>query len=314
MIDEYPAELAKVDFARIRFSLELQGPCMIEPVSTLSFRRALQSAARRLCGQADGKSQQRLRDLLDPQPSFDPVAVKKFQKPAPPFVLKPLSAHRVDLDAGDVIPLEVLFVGHGVTLIDEFCSLLDILGTTGLTEGEGSFEVCLVESLGLTGSVRTLWRENAGIKQLAPEIFSAEAFLAQAEWPKTQITLKFVTPTRLIQSGRLLRQPHFADLLPFMFRRVTSQCHAHAHLELTDDPQQVLGLIHQVHQLSARWEWVDWRGVGHRPLETIGGFSGALVLEGPGLDGLYWIISLASLLGLGKWATYGAGHYQLCPG
>ena len=314
MIDDYPAELAKLDFARIRFSLELQGPCILEPVSTLGLRRALQSAARRVSAQRGDSSPHRLQDLLDPQPSFDPVAVKKFQKPAPPSVIAPLSVQTVELDAGDLLPLDVLFVGQGVTLIDEFSSLLDAIGAMGLAEGNGCFDVCLVESLGLAGSVRTLGRENAGSKQLVPEIFSADAFLSHADWVTNRMTVQFVTPTRLIQSGRLLRRPHFADLVPFMLRRITSQCHAHAHLELIDDPRQILDLIPQVQQVAADWEWVDWRGVGSTSLETIGGFSGSLVIEGPGLDGLRWVISLASLLGLGKWASYGAGHYQLCPG
>ena len=66
-----------------------------------------------------------------------------------------------------------------------------------------------------------------------------------------------------------------------------------------------------LHVSDTRLDWHDWRPLpGHRGL-VVGGFMGKMSLNGPELEEIYWVFAIASLFGIGKGATYGAGQFLL---
>jgi len=44
---------------------------------------------------------------------------------------------------------------------------------------------------------------------------------------------------------------------------------------------------------------------------SVGGFIGEMSVRGGVLQELYWVFAAASLFGIGKGATYGAGQFEL---
>ena len=143
-----PNELNQVDFARVRFLFEFQGPCPLDVALFLGLRPHLGRIARQyfVNGNADGLK--RYKALFDPDPGSDPVAVRKFQKPAPPFVLMLSPFSPVTVDAGEIFPLELLFLGTSIPLIGDFLSVLMQLGRSGLENGMGKFAVVEVSAFG----------------------------------------------------------------------------------------------------------------------------------------------------------------------
>jgi hypothetical protein len=275
-------------------------------------RRALRTAARRAFARDDVDAMERVQRLLEPALSFDPVAVKRFQKPAPPFVISPFVTEKTVLDAGDQLQFEVLFIGTSIPSISVFLELLVAMGPLGLVQGEGCFEVSQVESVSLDGEAVTLWQQQTPAESLAPEIVTAEGYLQRQDHDPLSLLLQFHTPARLMKSGKPLKSPRFDHLFPFMLRRVTSLVNAHCQLELLDDPKALLDAAHEVDLLRSAWKWQDWRTLGiEQQQESVGGFVGELEISGEACTSLLWIVSLASLFGLGKSAAYGAGHFSL---
>ena len=120
-----------------------------------------------------------------------------------------------------------------------------------------------------------------------------------------------MTPTRLMVDGKPLRKPHFRQVFPFMLRRVTSMLYAHCGVELLDDASVLLEQVRQLDLVETNLHWHDWRSLAGRPGLIIGGFVGDMVLQGQALEEVYWVLAVASLLGIGKAATYGAGQFVL---
>jgi hypothetical protein len=296
---DYPTCLSEGDFAIIRFRLVLQGGGCLGLDHLLGIGPLLRHAAREVLGP-------RAAHLFNPPLSADPVALRRFQKPAPGFVLRPDPGGAGDLLEGDSVDFEVLLLGRAVQSLGDLLLVMQQLGECGLTGTALRFDVAQVRALGLDGQWRQVWSSSRSGPELAPEVMRLDAWLEQA-WPdQAPVTLDFMTPLRLITQGRVLRRPRFSQLFPFLLRRVSAMLHAHCHLEPVETPTRVLAAAGEV---EARWtdlRWSDWRETGERG--RVGGVTGRLLLNGEGLDKVLWVVLLATLFGVGKGAAYGAGR------
>jgi hypothetical protein len=80
-----------------------------------------------------------------------------------------------------------------------------------------------------------------------------------------------------------------------------------------DDPAQLLALVRELEVPDAQLHWHDWRSLPGRLELMVGGFVGQMNISGQVLEELYWVLAVASLLGIGKGASYGAGRFVLSP-
>ena len=302
----YPPLLARADLARVRFTLELLTPCRLAPFALLGLRQGLLRCARDFSG---GE----LAQLFNPPVSSDPTAVRRFQKPAPALVLRPLTLGPFAGEEGDTLELELLFLGDGLQQIEVFLEILRELGRCGLSTGDGRFEVTAAACQTAVGH----WPPLAigGKEKLAPpDVIALGSWLDERLPLASPVTLKFVTPARLVAAGRTLRRPRFAQLFPFMLRRVTSMLYYHCNLEPIDDP---LPLLATAGKVEANWQscrWDDWRELGEGGGGgRIGGVSGAMSLAAASFDEIGWVVALATLFGIGRGAAFGSGQIQLLP-
>lgn len=303
----YPSALAAAELALVRFDLELLTACTLEIENLLGLRRLLHQAAAIL-------PPPRRAVLLEPPLSDDPVALRRFQKPAPPFVIRSVAALAGDYHEGDCLPLEVLFLGAGTLTVGDFMTVLQNLGAHGLASGRGRFELIKTQIQGVDGKWRAFRRDRRETAELAPELVRVDQWLDRT-WPDAlPLQLELTTPTRLVAGGRTLRRPRFTQLLPFMLRRISSMLHAHCYIEPVVEPGM---LLEAAARIEAEWleiHWVDWREIENdRSNGSIGGLTGRLRLAGPELEDLLWVVLLATLFGIGKGAAYGAGGCRLLP-
>jgi len=254
-----------------------------------------------------------VNEIFSPPLSSDPAAVRRFQKPAPAFILQPKTLAMVDGEEGDTLELEVLFLGDGLQQMGIFLDILRELGRCGLFAGEGRFEVTSAVCRTAAGH----WRPLAiGAKErLAPtDVIALGTYLDEWLPLPSPVRLRFVTPARLVAAGRTLRRPRFSQLFPFMLRRVTSMLYYHCNLEPLDDPCPLLATAGQVESSWQVCHWDDWRELGGRDEDgKIGGISGDLQLTADSFDEVGWVIVLASLFGIGRGAAFGSGQIQLLP-
>ena len=306
-----PGKLQDVDFCRVLFHLELLDLCLLDMGALLNLRSLLRMAAKQVFEPLGGEGLRLFKNLFDPEVSYDPIALKKHQKPAPPFVIRLEPFARKAFRQGDVIRLEVLFLGKGIPLVGDFHSCLKEVGRFGLVNGQGRFVATAVSGMAENGQPQDL-RLGKQQASLAPPIISLTRWLEQSLPLEPESILEFLTPTRLMVGGRPLRRPDFQDIFPFVLRRVTSMLHAHAEVEFLRDPEQILKIAEQISLEARQLKWQDWKQLsGNDSMQAIGGFVGTLAVRGEGLREISWALTTASLLGIGKGAAYGAGRFRL---
>lgn len=309
---EWPPALQHVDIVKTRFVLDFVSPCQLRPADFLGIGRILRVVARQGFDARDVAAVRQQGLLFQPPLSDDPVARRRFQKPAPAFVITMPVMQEQLLDIGDRLELDVLFLGNGIPFIHNFLGSLIHLGSLGLVAGEGCFEVTAVCSRQADFSETLVWRQGDPLDNLTC-VIQPLSWLLQRQQVPNAVTLEYLTPTRLLVNGKPLRRPRFAQVFPFMLRRVTSMLYAHSGVEVVDDPGHLLALAGQLEVLESQLRWQDWRSISARQDLTIGGFVGEMQLAGNQLDELYWVIAIASLFGIGKAAAYGAGRILIHP-
>jgi len=311
LIPKWPVELQQVDVVKARFVLDFISPCVVKPTDFLGLGRVLRVVGRQFVDSYDFTAIQQWKALFQPALSEDPVARRKFQKPAPAFVATMPIMRQELFDTGDQLELEVLFIGTGIPLIHDFLRSLIHVGRLGLVAGEGLFEVTEVYSKASDHSEGLAWRQNKPLESLTCSVQSLD-WLLQSDRITNNVVVKYITPTRLMVNGKPLRKPRFSQVFPFMLRRVTSMLYAHSGVEVLDDPTYILELVNDLHEVESRLHWHDWRSLAGRKGLVVGGFMGEMKLEGQALEEVYWLFAVASLFGIGKAATSGAGRITLC--
>ncbi len=310
LIPVWPEALQHVDVVKARFTLDFTSPCYLQPADFLALGRVLRLAGRQALDSHDAAAIQQWQALFQPALSDDPVARRKFQKPAPAFVVSMPVMRKKLFSAGEKLELEVLFIVTSLPLIHNFLRSLIHLGRLGLVAGKGQFEVSEVHSGGTGDSECLAWRHNEPLESLSCSVLSL-AWLLQEQQIARSVTLEFVTPTRLMVEGKPLRKPAFSQVFPFMLRRITSMLHAHSGVEVLDDPTHLLALVREIQVVESRLRWHDWRPLSGQQGLVVGGFVGEMVIDGQSLDEIFWVLAVASLFGLGKGATYGAGRFVI---
>jgi hypothetical protein len=313
----FPSELKGVEFSLVRFQLEIQESCQLSREDVLRLRRGLRQAAGHVLVGRDGVSRaesERFAALFDPPLSADPIALRRYQRPAPPFAILPGEGPKGGYEAGDLFELPVVFWGKGVHSLGDFARTLQVLGRLGLRRGEGLFEMTGIAAVDSAGNQRNIWREKQDLNRLAPPLCDALWWLETAAPSGLALRIEFVTPARLLSCGKPLFRASFVRLFPFILRRVTSMIYAHCGLEIATDPHPLLAAAERVIELENRLEWEDWRNLeGEGKSQDFGGIGGSLKLGGEAIAEILWVLNLGSLLNLGKGAAFGAGHYRLRP-
>jgi len=310
LLAEWPESLHHVDVVQAGFILDFWTACRVTPVDFLDIGRMLRIAAKQLLNSHDAAAIRRWQTLFQPGLSADPVARRKFQKPAPAFVMTIPIMQETLIAAGERLELEVLFIGTGIAFIQDFLHSLMQLGRLGLANGDGCFAVAAVYSRRPGQASAPAWQQNEPLDALTCSVQSL-AWMLQNQRVTNHLKITFATPTRLMVDGKPLRRPSFPQVFPFMLRRVTSMLYAHCGIEVIDDPTRLLQGASELELYDKHLSWQDWRVISAQQGVMVGGFVGDMHLTGRVLEELYWVLAVAALLGIGKGATYGAGHFTI---
>jgi hypothetical protein len=299
---------ANIEFALLHFHLEFQERLRLSLAELLRLRRELLMAAGQTLGD---RTSERFQALFDPPLPDDPVALRRFQRPSPPFAILAHPEPERDFDAGDRLEITVSFWGRGGNLVGDFVRVLQALGKIGFHRGQGAFELVAIEAEDPSGNRVALWQEQERLHLLAPPVNEVNWWLKSIAEP-TVVVLEFLTPARLMSQGRPLFKLDFRRLFPFILRRVTSMFYTHCRREVVDDPAWLLAAADRVHEAQNTFSWQDWRTLeGWGQAQDLGGIIGSIRLEGESLERLLWILRVGSLMNVGKGAAFGAGCYCL---
>lgn len=252
----------------------------------------------------------RFATLFEPSLPDDPVAVRRFQRPAPPFIFYPVTDTTLAVDEGDEHEVRFSLLGTGIALLGEFVTALTELGATGvLHNGQGRFAIESLVSLSDLGAVIPV-ETKATVQQMI-QVNDARWRL-EHDTGRHLWTLRFLSPARLITQGRPLFACTLADLLPFALRRVGSMLYTWCGQDVVVNAQDILAQLQRVtvHDSSLRWcDWSQREQAGTRI--ELGGVLGEVQFSGEMIDDLLAVLTLAAQLNIGRGAAYGAGSLSL---
>ncbi|MBO4793546.1 MAG: CRISPR system precrRNA processing endoribonuclease RAMP protein Cas6 [Deltaproteobacteria bacterium] len=295
--------LEGADFALVHFKLRMVERSLFTAQLLLGMRAGLLKAARRL----ESVKGQPYADLVDPQVDFHEA--HQHQKPAPAFVLVPPAEIPLEVAAGSCAFLTFRLFGRGVQELPRLIELIAEMGEYGVEAGLLRFTLECVESEDASGNRRLVWMEGEG--DFAPALIPLSWWLEDfaAGRGEAEMAVRFDTPARLMSHGKPLFQPGFGEVFPFMLRRVTSMLYYYCQMRGSINARRLVDLANGLETTLSRLEWRDWKSVAGQ--ETIGGVVGELAVSGPGLEDLWWVVALGSLLNIGKGAAFGAGRYAV---
>jgi hypothetical protein len=311
LIPDWPDALQEVDIVKACFVMDFVSSCTVRPADFVRLGGLLRTPGRQLLDPDDELAVRQWETLFQPAPSADPVARRRFQKPAPALVMTMPVMQETFIDKREKLEYEVMFIGAGVSLIPLFLGQLIHFGTLGLVPGGGHFQVAEVHSEINGQPEKPAWQRDDPLDSITCAVQPLNWLIGRERIPD-RLRLSYETPVRLMVNGRPLRKPRFRQIFPFMLRRVTSMLFAHAGVEFLEEPSSLFDSVSQVNEAETRLAWSDWRKIAGQQGLVVGGFTGEMVLTGQAISDIYWVLAVASLFGIGKNATYGAGRFNLC--
>jgi hypothetical protein len=307
--DDLTSHLAGAEFARLRFECCMQEEVDLDLFTVLRLRRRLRSVAQEVL-----RIHPKLfRRIFEPPLSTDPVALRRYQKGAPAFVIAPETVEPGHYSAGDICSFEIYLFGDVAVLASGLIEAFAALGKAGLRLDAGKYKLEQVCAADAGGHFIPVWQAMQGGDWHNIPQLDLGWWLGVQPQVCSRVKFEFSTPARLLTRRRPMFHPDFARLFPFVLRRVTSMLYIHCDTELDPRHLETDFEVKELNEAENTLHWHDWRHLHreHGEKVPVGGVYGSLILEGDIAPPLLSLLQLGSLFNLGKNATYGAGSYVL---
>lgn len=251
--------------------------------------------------------------------------LRKYPHAPHPFVIEPPLEERRDYEAGEVLQVGLVLIGRALDYLPYFIYAFDELGRIGVGKGRGRYQL---------KEVRVKNEELSGEKGKGDVIYSGETKTLQSHYPilsgrdligevsssfhpklstrTPQLSLHFVTPTRLKYGESLTSDLEFHILIRSLLRRISSLSYFHCGKRLTLDFKGLIEQAMAVNIVERHLRWLDWERYSHRQ-ETkmkLGGFVGQITFQGD-LEEFWPILRLGELVHVGKGTAFGLGQYRI---
>ena len=238
--------------------------------------------------------------------------VLRSQREIPhPFVLEPPADPPPLYEPGAALGFRVILVGRAIAYLPFIVLAFIDLGRRGVGRGRGRFHLEEVRAEHpLDHEWETVYRDGS-LMPCATDLTAAYADLlrrCEGEAPE-RVAVRFLTPTRLVSSGRLVLKPDFPVLVRAALRRLSALSYFHCGRRWDADYRGMVANAERVGTVTADVRWVDWERYSGRQdtRMKLGGLVGSAVYEGP-VGPLLPVLLGASVAHVGKACSFGNGR------
>jgi hypothetical protein len=248
-----------------------------------------------------------------------------------PYVIDPPLDGKMRLEPGETLAFGLTLFSRALQLFPYVLLALRRLEETGLgrrilAAGGQRGRMRLRQAAAtnpLTGARQAVLNAGEQMVQVPDVPITHQQVLAAASrWPGGQLALDFLTPTRLVDQGRLVKTPEFGPLFHRLCQRLADLEREFATEEGTDasnsgmppreELYRLVGLARQVRLVQDETEWIELQSYSARQRRPtpISGFAGRAVYEGELAPFLPWLI-WGQVAHVGKDAVKGNGWYVI---
>lgn len=237
--------------------------------------------------------------LFGQQLAHDPAALRRYQKPPLPF------AFSFAVNAGDpeVVECGLVVVGiainHSNLLANAFAELC--------LSGHAPVPCTLLsmETLDLQDKSFPLLLNPAGSPDFENlVVFSSDEITETCGYGSSELTIRLLSPLRLIEGGRQSSRFEFNRFAGSVMRRVSSLAYYYGGHEFNSDFKELSHLAAEAICTDYHFHKGSWGSSSTSGLCGQGSFLGDF-------DGLLPFLLLGAFLNVGKGAAYGMGRYEV---
>lgn len=222
----------------------------------------------------------------------DPEAVKRHQKPPLPFVFTfpvlPAVPNR-----GALLELSLCLIGNAVQHVAVHLQAVRLL----IEAKQGELVRVEAESPG-GGRVPFAWGDVPVLPILSPLDPAGTGPM-----PTDTISLRFLTPLKLVRDGRLLKTFSFSHIARALMRRVSSLAYHYEGAEPPLDYRWLSACSESIETAASDCRFASWAG---RPA----GIVGSVRFRGD-LEPFHLLLQAGVATHIGKGASFGYGAYRI---
>ena len=264
--------------------------------------------------------------VFETPPPSDTKIMRKYKAAPHPFVIEPPPERRRGFKPGDEITFGLTLIGRAIDYLPYFVYTFDELGKIGIGKGKARYELKEVHCDGkqiYDSETKTLKSFEAASLDVGIPTFPHSGGFAEAKekggkggFLSKQLTLNFLTPTRILYDSHLTIDLEFHILIRNLLRRLSLLYYFHCNGDLSE--WDFKGLIEQAKDVKVKEKklrWYDWERYSGRQ-ETrmkMGGFVGEITFEGD-IKSFMPLIKAGEVLHVGKGTGFGLGKYRIVTG
>jgi len=231
-----------------------------------------------------------------------------------PFVIRPPQDQRPIIPPGGHFQFGLVLVGRAMVYLPYFILAFRELGRMGLGSSRAKYVLQRVLAQHPWNGGDEILFDGVDVR-VCQDRWSVDyhAVVEQArKLPSDQLTLHFLTPTRLKYGGEYVEQPPFHVLLRSILRRVSSLSYFHCGQQWEFDYRGAIERAQGVEARHMATKWVDWSRYSRRQGQrmNLGGFVGEVSYRGD-LAQFGPLLLLGQLVHVGKATVFGHGWYEL---
>lgn len=246
-----------------------------------------------------------------------------------PFIIEPPEEEKQRYFAGQTFSIGLILIGEAIQYLPYFIYTFDLLGKNGIGRGRGSCRLQEVYTVSpqddtqliycsKTRKVEPFSKECIDLSQPILSVMEGGVPNAVHDTPE-EITLKFLTPTRLKYDGKLTIDLEFHIFIRQLLRRLFLLRHYYCKDNSADTALSGEGyhriLIDEARSIGIKesnLQWCDWERYSRRQdtRMKLGGFVGDIVYKGS-VSPFYPFIEAGRILHVGKGTSFGLGKYRI---
>lgn len=276
-----------------------------------AFRRVVCALKRKDCKDCMLKTKCIYAYIFETSPSEDTkiMNMNKYETVPHPFIIEPPEDTRHLYEQGDTLSFNLILIGRAVDYLPYFIFTFDELGKSGIGKGRGKYKLLKIDSNGdIIYAIEDRTIRTTAFEELhIPEIFNSNSD------SEGSVTLRFLTPARIIHQRALTVNLEFHILIRSLLRRLCLLYYFHCEKkEPSWDHKQI---IHEAEKATIKnntLSWWDWERYSARQgvRMKMGGVVGDISYKGK-LEQFLPILKAGETLHVGKGTSFGLGRYEL---
>jgi len=230
-----------------------------------------------------------------------------------PFIIEPPLGDKRLYSADDLLNLGLILIGRAIDYFPYFIFTFHEWGRIGIGKGRGKYQLEQVYSIKDGEKVEIYNGEDKILSNsfLVSTLADING-LSQEEPGLKELTIRFLTPTRIKHGGRYITQLPFPVLLRAILWRLSCLSYFHCNSPLNLDCQDILTEASQVSIVEFTIRWHDWERYSQRQdtRMKLGGIVGDITYGGDLARFLPYLL-LAQELHVGKATSFGLGQIAI---